>query len=317
MKAIIYTKYGAPEVLQLIDIDKPVPKNNEVLIRVYATTVTAADCMMRTGEPKWGRVILGIGKPKRKVLGLEYSGIIESTGKNVSRFKVGDEVFGFTGFKLGAHAEYLCVPENKSIDFKPDNLNHNQAASIVDGSTTSYFFLKKLINIKKEDKVLIIGASGSIGTAAVQIANFIGAEVTGVCSTKNIELVKTLGSDKVIDYTKEDFTKASAKYDIIFDTVGKSSFSKCKRSLNKNGYYLPTTGLINNWFMLWTSIKGGKKVKTGMSVNKNEALLFIKNLIENEQLKPVIDKTFTLENIEDAHRYVDTGHKKGNVVITV
>jgi NADPH:quinone reductase-like Zn-dependent oxidoreductase len=317
MKAVVQTKYGSPDVLQLKQIEKPIPKDSEVLIRICATTVTAADCMMRKGEPLWGRIILGLRKPSRKILGLELSGEIEAVGKDVKRFKKGDKIYGFTGFGLGAHAEYTCMPEQGSLALKPVNKTYEEAAAAVDGASTALFFLKDRANIQSGQKVLINGASGSIGTYAVQLAKYFGAEVTGVCSTRNIDLVKSLGADKVIDYTREDFTKNGETYDIIFDTVGKSSFSKCMTALKKNGCYLPTTGLQNNFLMLWTSIRGGKKVISGMSIQKNEALVVLKKLIEADKLKIVIDKCFPLEQLAEAHRYAETGHKKGNVVITV
>ncbi|MBK9925831.1 MAG: NAD(P)-dependent alcohol dehydrogenase [Anaerolineales bacterium] len=320
MKAIVYYKYGSPDVLELLAAEKPTPKDNEVLIRVHATTVTAAESMMRKGEPLWGRMIFGFRGPRKKfrILGIELAGEIESVGRKVRRFKKGDQVFGFAGFNIGAYADYICLPEKSSLAVKPANKTYEEAVATVDGATTSLFFLRDKANIQHGQKVLIIGASGSIGVYAVQLAKYFGAEVTGVCSTTNMDLVKSLGADKVIDYTKEDFTKNGETYDIIFDTVGKSSFSHCKVSLKKNGCYLPTVGLITNRvLMLWTSITGGKKVISGMSVEKNEALIFIRELIEAEKLKPVIDRRYPLEQIVEAHRYVDKGHKKGNVVITV
>jgi NADPH:quinone reductase-like Zn-dependent oxidoreductase len=317
MKAVVYTQYGSPDVLQLTEVAKPVPRNNEVLIRICATTVTAADSMMRTGRPIWGRIILGLTKPQRKILGLELAGEVEAIGKDVKRFKKGDQVYGFTGFGLGAHAEYICMPEARSLGIKPANMTYEEAAATIDGASTALFFLKDKANIQSGQSILINGASGSIGTFAVQLGKYFGAEVTGVCSTRNVELVKSLGADHVIDYTQGDFTQNGETYDIIFDTVGKSSFSQCKASLKKNGCYVPTVGLINNVLMLWTSIKGGKKVISGMSVEKKEALIFLKTLIEAGKLKPVIDRCYPLEQIAEAHSYVDKGHKKGNVVIVV
>lgn len=317
MKAIVYTQYGAPDVLQYKEMAQPVPKDNEVRIKIHATTVTTADCTMRKGEPLWGRIILGLIRPTRKVLGLELAGEIEATGKDVKRFKKGDQVYGFTGFKLGAHAEYACLPEMGSLEIKPANMTWEEAAATVDGATTALFFLRNKANIQGGQKVLINGASGSIGTFAVQLAKYFGASVTGVCSTGNVELVKSLGADQVVDYTKEDFTKNGEMYDIIFDTVGKTSFARCINSLTKNGCYLPTTGLQNIFLARWTSITGGKRVISGMSVNKVESLKFLKMLIEAGKLKPVIDRCYPLEQIAEAHRYVDKGHKKGNVVIVV
>lgn len=317
MKAIVYERYGPPQVFQLKEVEKPVAKDNEVLIRVYATTVTAADCSMRKGEPLWGRILLGFRKPRKRyrIPGFELAGEIEAVGKNVKRFRKGDQVFGFAGFGTSTYAEYKCMPEEGSLAVKPSNKTYEEAAAAVDGASTALFFLKEKAHIRHGQKVLIIGASGSIGTFAVQLAKYFGTEVTGVCSTTNLALVKSLGADKAIDYTQEDFTQNGETYDIIFDTVGKSSFSRCKGSLKENGYYLPATGLKNYFLMLWTSIVGSKKVISGMSVEKNEALIFIKELIEAEKLKIVIDRYYPLEKIAEAHQYVEKGHKKGNVVV--
>jgi NADPH:quinone reductase-like Zn-dependent oxidoreductase len=320
MKAIVYTEYGPPDVLQLKEVAKPVPKDNEVLIKVYATTVTTADGMMRRGESIISRIILGLTKPRKKfeIPGLELAGEIEETGQDVKRFKKGDHVYGFTGFGPGAYAEYKCMSEEGSLVTKPANMTYEEAAAVVDGASTSLFFLKDKAHIQSGEKVLINGASGSIGTFAVQLAKYFGAEVTGVCSTANIELVKSLGADKVIDYTKEDFTRSGETYDIIFDTVGKSSFSLCKGSLKKNGRYVVTVmGLAPLVQTLWTRVIGSKKVIFTMSIEKTESLIFIKELIEAGKLKPVIDRQYPLEQIAEAHKYVEKGHKTGNVVITV
>lgn len=319
MRAIGWTEYGSPDVLQLQEMEKPIPRDNEVLIKIYATTVTAADCTMRQGEPAWGKIILGLRKPRKRfrIPGIELAGEIESVGKDVKRFKKGDQVFGFTGFRAGAYAQYTCMPEKGSLGIKPANKTYEEAVAAVDGGSTALFFLKDKAHIRSGDSVLINGASGSIGSYAVQLAKLFGAEVTGVCSTRNVELVKSLGADTVIDYTKQDFTRNKAAYDIIFDTVGKSSFAQCKDSLKRNGRYLPTTGLQNHFLMLWTSITSDKKVISGMSVEKNEALAFLKDLIEAGKLKIIIDRCYPLEQIAEAHRYVEKGHKKGNVVITV
>ncbi len=319
MKAIIYTSYGSPDVLQLTEVAQPTPKANEVLIRIHATTVTTAECSMRQGEPKWGRVILGLRKPRARfrTSGTELAGEIAAVGSAVKRFRPGDQVFGFTGFGLGAYAEYKCLPEHGSLALKPANLSYEEAAAAVDGASTALFFLRDKGKIQPGQKVLINGASGSIGTYAVQLAKYFGAEVTGVCSGANVALVKSLGADTVIDYTKEDFTRTGQTYDIIFDTIGKSSFGRCKNALKPNGCYLPTTGLHNNLLMLWTALRGGKRVITGMSVEKNAALVLIKELIETGALKPIIDRSYPLEQVAEAHRYVEKGHKKGNVVITV
>lgn len=318
MKAIVYTEYGTPDVLQLKEVEKPTPKNNEVMIRIYATTVTAADGLMRRGESFMSRIFLGFRKPRREILGTELAGEIESVGKDVKRFKKGDQVYGFTGFGLGAYAEYACMPEKGSLAIKPVNLTYEESAAVVDGASTALFFLKDKASIQGGQKILILGASGSIGSFAVQLARYYGAEVTGVCSTKNLELVKSLGADRVIDYTQEDFTKNDETYDIIFDTIGKSSFSGCQGSLKENGRYLITVGGLMNYVLtLWTSMVGGKRVICEMSIEKTEALLSIKKLVEKGKIKPVIDRRYTLEQIVEAHSYVEKGHKKGNVVITV
>lgn len=317
MKAMVYTKYGPPDVLRMEEVERPIPGDDEVLVEVHATTATSAEGMMRRGEPLWGRVILGLGRPRRKILGLEFAGEISLMGRNVERFKKGDQVYGFTGFGLGAYAEYLCMPQKGSLGMKPANTTYEEAAAVVDGATTALFFLKDKANIQAGQKVLINGASGSIGTSAVQLARYFGAEVTGVCSTTNVELVKSLGADTVIDYTREDFTRNGRTYDVIFDTVGKSSFQRCKGSLEKNGCYLPTVGLMNYALALWTSIFGGKRVKSGMSISKAEALVFIKDLVEAGEIQTVIDRHYPLEQIAEAHKYVEKGHKKGNAVIAV
>ena len=321
MKAIIATKYGSPEVLQLKEVPKPVPKDNEVLIKIHATTVTATDPISRKGEPFLSRLVPpSLTRPKYPILGDELAGEIEAVGKDVKRYKVGDQVFGSTGLGSGAHAEYKCMPEDRALSIKPTNMTYEEAASIPSGALTALIFLKDKGNIQTGQKVLINGASGSVGTAAVQLAKHFGAEVTGVCSTVNLELVKSLGADKVIDYTKEDLAKSGEAYDIIFDTVGKTSFSHCKDALKQKGVYLATfPGLVILLQMLWTSMVGSKKaIFAATSFNySTEKLSFLSELIEKGKLKPVIDRTYPLEQIADAHRYVEKGHKKGNVVITV
>jgi NADPH:quinone reductase-like Zn-dependent oxidoreductase len=321
MKAAIYTEYGPPHVFQLVDVEKPTPKDDEVCIRVCATSVTAADTMMRRGDTLLSRLVLGLTRPGKRfqILGTELAGIIESVGKDVHRFKKGDQVYGFRGFGTGVYAEYKCMPEKGSLAVKPLNTTFEEAAALVDGPTTALFFLKDRANIQPGDKVLIIAASGSIGTSAVQIAKYFKAQVTGVCSTTNVELVKSLGADKVIDYTHEDFTRNGETYDIIFDTAGKSSFSRCKGSLNKNGRYLITTGNLLTIYLqvLWTSLVGGRRVIAGMSIEKTQSLIFLKGLVEAGIVQPVIDKGYPLEQIAEAHQYVEKGHKKGNVIITV
>jgi NADPH2:quinone reductase len=321
MKAVVYTTYGGPDVLKLKEIQKPVPEKDEVLIKIHASTATAAEGMMRRGDTIMSRVVLGFTKPARKyqILGLELAGTIEALGKNVSRFEVGKKVYGFTGFKPGAYAEYICMNEKASLVRMPDNLDFNEAASVVDGSTTAYFFLIKKAKIRAGQRVLIIGASGSIGSYAVQLSNYLSANVTGVCSTKNIAMVQNLGAKRVIDYTNEDFTQEGITYDVIFDTVGKSSYSECKPVLSKRGIYLATNGrlLANLYLNVLTSLRKGKKFIYAMSVDKREALNYITPLLEEKKMRPVIDKVYHLENIVEAHQYVESGHKRGNVVIQI
>ncbi len=322
MKAIACTKYGPPEVLQLREVEKPVPRDDEVLVRVCATTVTPADCAFRKGKPFIARFFTGFLRPKY-IPGDVLAGEIEATGKAVKTFTKGDRVYGSSGTGLGAQAEYKCLSEDEALALMPSNMDYDDAAAFSDGALTALPFLRDKANIQSGQKVLINGASGSVGTIAVQLAKYFGAEVTGVCSTANLELVGSLGADNVIDYTKEDFTKSGETYDIIFDAVGKSSFSRCKGSLKDGGIYLttvPTLGIILR--RLWPTRLSGKKGKfaaTGLrpSSEKTQDLIFLKELAEAGKLHAVIDRTYPLEQIVDAHRYVDKGHKKGNVVIAI
>ena len=321
MKAIVCTKYGPPEVLQLKEVAKPTPRDNEVLVKIHASTVTAADCRLRSFTfAHWfwlpGRIMYGLRKPRKKIPGNELSGEIEAVGKDVTLFRKGDQVLGIswgTSFQ-GATAEYKCLPEDGMVAIKPADMTHEEAAALPVGGLTALHFLRRG-NIQCGHKVLIYGASGSVGTFAVQLAKYFGADVTGVCSTTNMEMVKSLGADTVIDYTREDFTRSGQTYDIIFDAVSKTSFSRCKTSLKQRGRYLTT-----DWpFLqaLWTSKVGTKKVIIGMAGQNPEDLIFLKELIEAGKIRSFIDKCYPLEQTAEAHRYVDKGHKKGNVIITL
>ena len=324
MKAIVYTEYGPPDVLQLKEVEIPTPKEDEVLIRVYATAVTTSDANLRgfvfvpPGFRLLTRLYLGLRKPKKTILGTELAGEIEAVGKDVELFGKGDQVFGIAGNSLGAYAEYKCMLEDGGLAIKPVNLTFEESAAVPNGALTALTFVRDLGNIQSGQDILINGASGMIGTYAVQLAKYYGAEVTGICSATNLALVKSLGADKVIDYTKEDFTKNGETYDAILDTVGNLSLSRCKSSLKQNGLYLPTPGgLLEVFQMLWTSMFGGKKVSTASGSERKEDLIFLKELVEAGKIKPVIDRRFPLEQMVEAHKYVDKGHKKGNVVITV
>lgn len=322
MKAIEYQQYGAPSVLQLSNLPIPTPQPNEVLIRVYATTVTAADIMMRKGEPKIGRLYLGLKAPKRKVLGFEFAGEITAIGDAVTQFAIGDRVFGGTT-KLGCYGEYVCVQVSDVLTTMPANLSYEAAAPISGSAITVLNFLHGLAHIGAPQHVLINGASGGVGTYAVQLAKHFGATVTGVCSTANIALVKSLGADEVIDYTLEDFTKNGKKYDIIFDTVSKRSFSACKSSLSPKGVYLATVATLPLFLqMIWTGIVGGKQAKTSSTgllpaKKRLEYLLELRELLRTEKITTIIDRRYALAEMAAAHAYVEAGHKKGSVVITV
>ena len=322
MKAAIYKTYGPPEVLKIEEIEKPVPKDNEVLIKVYSTTVTAVDSIFRNGKSFFARMTTGITKPKNKILGSEFAGDIEAIGNNVRSLKPGDKVMGDSSIKSNTYAEYVCLRDDEPLVLLPSNLSYEEAASICYGSLTALPFLRDNGQIQKGYTVLIIGASGAVGTFAVQIAKYFGAEVTGVCSNANVEMVKSLGANKVIDYTKQDFTTSNEKYDIIFDTVGKSSFGKCKSSLKENGKYLTTVVGIRILFQMLITSRAKKKAIiafTGLrsTVERSKDLVFIKEMIEKGKLKPVIDRKYKLEDIVEAHKYVDQGHKKGSVIISL
>jgi len=323
MKAMICTKYGSPDVLQLQDIKKPVPGNHEVLIKVHAASVTAADTMMRRGTPFYGRLFTGLLKPKNPITGTGFAGVVEHVGKDVQQLQTGDRVFGETGLGFGSNAEYVCVPEASVLAPLPAAMTFEEAAPVCDGALTSMNFLKIIGNIQPGQSVLINGAAGSLGTAAVQLAKCFGAEVTGVCSSANIQLVKSLGADHVIDYNKEGFTRSGQSYDMIYDTVGKLSFSQCKGALTEHGVYMsPVLGMPLLFQMLWTSMFDTKKARfsaTGL-LPVPELQQLIKELIyliEAGGIKSVIDKRYALEQAAEAHRYIDTGHKKGNIVIAI
>ncbi|MFQ5978364.1 MAG: NAD(P)-dependent alcohol dehydrogenase [Candidatus Heimdallarchaeota archaeon] len=322
MKAAICPKYGPPEVLKIEDVAKPIPKDDEVRVKIYATTVTPSDVMLRSGKfPRllWlpARLYIGLRKPRKKILGYELAGVIEAVGKDVKRFKKGDQVFGATMGRMSCSAEYICLPEQCALELKPTNMTYDEAVAVTDGGCTAVHFLRKG-KIQSGQKVLINGASGSVGTAAVQLAKYFGTEVTGVCSTANLGLVKSLGADKVIDYTQEDFTQNGETYDIIFDAVAKISFSRCKGSLKQRGIYLTTSWALTSLMrVLWTSLASKKKAKTAFSMTNSEDLRFLKERIEAGQMNAVIDRRYPLEQLAEAHRYVGKGHKKGNVIITV
>jgi len=322
MKAIECTKYGPPEVLQLTEVEKPTPKDNEVLIKLHATTAFAGDCEIRKFKfHLWlwllARIGFGFRGPRQKILGQELAGEIEAVGKVVTQFKKGDQVFARTGIGLGAYAQYKCLPEDGMLAIKPANMTYEEAAAVPTGGIEALHFLRKA-NIQSGQKVLINGAGGSIGTFAIQVAKYYGAEVTGVDSTNKLDMLRSLGSGHVIDYTQEDFTKSNETYDVIFDVVGKSSFSRSMKSLKQKGrYLLANPGLSHMVRGRWTSMTSNKKVIFAATSEKTEDLIFLKELVEAGKLKAVIDRTYPLEQMVEAHRYVDSGNKKGNVVITV
>ncbi len=326
MKAIVLTKFGPPEVLQLKEVEKPAPKDNEVLVKIKATTVFAGDCELRGLKvpvefrlPFW--IYMSFIRPKPVILGQELAGEIESVGKNVNRFKAGDPVFAATGFGLGAYAEYKCMPEESgamggALAIKPANITFTEAAAVPVGGLEALHFIRQA-NIQRGQKVLINGAGGSIGTMAVQLAKVGGAQVTAVDSTGKLDMLRSIGADHVIDYTQEDFTRRGQAYDVIFDVVGKSRFSKSLRALKQNGRYLLGNPGLSQRFRARLTFASGKRIIYGAGSQRAEDLMFLKELIEEGKIKPVIDRQYPLERMVEAHRYVDTGRKKGNVVITV
>jgi 2-desacetyl-2-hydroxyethyl bacteriochlorophyllide A dehydrogenase len=318
MKAVTYSQYGPPEVLRLKEVEKPEPGPNDIIIKVHATTITSGDIRLRAARPFLVRFMIGLTKPKKNILGFDVSGEVVSTGKEVKRFKEGQQVFGSAGSKTSTYAEYICVPETEVLVTKPENLDHQKAAAVFFGGHTALHFLRKG-NIQTGQKVLIYGASGSVGTYAVQLAKYFGAFVAAVCSTDNVELVKSLGADKVIDYKKEDILKQQDKYDIIFDAVGKSPFSWSVNSLHKKGSYLRVVHMSPGPILrgMWVTMTTGKKVVGGVAGEHVNDLLFLRNLMEEGKLNAVIDRVYPLEDIVEAHRYVEKGHKIGNVVMTM
>jgi NADPH:quinone reductase-like Zn-dependent oxidoreductase len=329
MKAIVYTEYGPPDVLQLKEVAKPAPKDNELMVKIYAAAVNYGDISARNFgnvSPRefnmpflfWlpARMAFGFRKPKKQILGSEFAGEIEAVGKDVKRFKVGDPVFGYRGPNFGAYAGYLCMAENGLVAAKPANMSYEEAAAVPYGALTALNLLRK-VDIQPGQKVLINGASGAIGSAAVQIAKHFGAEVTGVCGSPGLAFVQALGADKVIDYTQEDFTQNGETYDLIFDILGRSSFSRCKGSLKPNGRYLLASFKFKQlWQMVWTSLRGGQKVICALSMEKPADLMLVKEMVEAGQIKTIIDRRYPLVQAAEAHRHVETGHNKGKVVIT-
>jgi NADPH:quinone reductase-like Zn-dependent oxidoreductase len=325
VKAVLHTRYGPPDLLQFKEVDKPAPKDNEVLIAIHATTVSTGDCNVRNftfvtkSMLPIAKLIFGIGKPwKARVLGTELAGEVERAGKDVKKFRRGDRVVASTGMAGGGHAQYACLPEKGALAIMPDSLSWEEAVAIPFGANTALYFLRDLGKIQAGQDLLIIGASGSIGSAAVQLAKHFGAAVTAVCSGGNVELVKSLGADKVIDYAREDFTKNENTYDLIFDIVGATTFDRCQDSLKPRGVFLQNImGLTDIVRILWTSIAARKKLKGGVAMENLERLNFITDLAAAGKLKPVIDRSYPLEQIPEAFKYVEQGHKKGNVVIMV
>ena len=316
----MYETYGPPEVLQLKDVEKPTPKDNEVLIRTHATTVTSGDWRARSLDMPIGfgfmaRLVFGVSRPRQPILGTELAGKVEAVGKAVNRFKVGDKVFAFSGAGMGCYAEYKCMPEDGPVVLMPENLTYDEAAALSFGGSTMLDFFRRA-RLKRGEKVLVNGASGAVGTAAVQLAKYFGADVTGVCSTTNVELVRSLGANCVIDYTKEDFTGNGETYDVIVDTAGTSSFSRSKGSLKEAGRLLLVLGSLSDLLRVpWVSITSNKRIIAGPAAERAEDLQFLAKLAEEGEFKPVIDRHYPFEQITEAHKYVDTGRKKGNVIV--
>ena len=324
MRAVVYDRYGPPDVLRIEDVARPEPKEDEVLVKVHATTVNRSDVHIREANRTSGmatsllsRLVSGVRRPRQPVLGSEFAGEVEAVGPSVKEFSVGDKVFGSSGLRFGAHAEFMCIRESRRIAHMPAGMSFAEAAPICDGALNALMCLK-VADLKKGRRILIYGASGAIGTAGVQLARHFGADITAVCSTKNLELVKSLGADRVIDYTQEDFTKNRQTYDVIFDAVGKHSFSRSRGSLEPDGLYLPTDGVENLFLALWTPRFAGKKVVFQIPPRQTKQdVLFLKKLVEAGEYRPVIDRCYPLEQVIEATRYVETQQKTGNVVLTV
>ena len=322
MKAFVCKKYGPPEVLQLEEVEKPTPDDNEVLIDIHATTVTSGDWRVRSLVAPLGfglimRLVLGISKPRQPILGSELAGVVVAVGKGVSKFKVGDSVFAFSDMAMGCYAEYKCMPQDGALALKPPNLSFDEAVALSFGGTTALNFFKRG-KLQRGESVLINGASGGVGTAAVQLAKHFGAQVTGVCSTANVEWVKSLGADHVVDYTQEDFTLNGQTYDVIVDTAGTAAFSRCKSSLKKEGRLLMVLGGLPQMLQIpWVSMTSDKTIIAGPASSSAEDLRFLAELAVAGEFKPVIDRRFPFERMVQAHRHVDTGRKKGNVVVTL
>lgn len=319
MKASFHSKYGSAEVLQIKEVEKPIPKETEVLIKIHSTTINRTDCGFRQPEYLFVRLFSGIINPKINILGTEFSGTVEAIGSKVSLFKTGDAVFGLNTFKFGMHAEYVCIPDKKSIALKPANMSFEEAAAVCDGLMLAINYIRK-IDFKTNPKILINGASGSIGSAAVQLAKYYGAEITAVCRKEHFDLIRSLGATTLIDYTKEDFTKTKNRFDTVLDAVGKSTFGKCKNILNPTGVYYSTE--LGPWgqnvfLPIYTGIFSSKKVKFPIPTDSKKDILFFKELIEGGNYKAVIDRTYPLEKIVEATKYVESGEKVGNVVITI
>ena len=317
MRAVVHDRYGPPEVLRIDDVTRPVPKDEEVLIRVHASTVSRSDCALRAGEPFFSRLITGVPRPRQRILGGDYAGVVEEAGGAVTDFKVGDHVFGMKPWRFGGHAEFICMPANGPVALMPSGATFDEAAAVPDGAILALNCLRPG-KVRSGQSVLVFGASGSMGTAGVQLSKALGAHVTAVCKTKDFELVRSLGADDVIDFTQEDFTRSGTTYDVIFDSVGKLSFGRCKGSLKPGGVYLPTDGLKNLMLTAWTARIGERKVVFDIPPKfTKQDMIFLKDLMEAGKYRAVIDRRYPLEQVVEATRYVEMHQKVGNVVLTV